>query len=183
MKRRIIVCMATVLAICSVIICACAAQIEYTDRVEPKAGYSQTTYSAQLLNRGTETIKRGIQWSYINNSANTMSKVVAGQWLENNSIGYSSGMSGAKSAVEKTVGYDVDFIGYKNWSYTVTMKPHKGVSLGLNSVYYDDDLKITKKYQVWSGNSTTPTTTYTYGTAWAKGFSHHDIYVLYDDIK
>lgn len=181
MMRKIILCLVSALMICSLGIYACAANGEISDEIEPKGGYSQTTYSAAITSRTTETIKRGIVYSKVNNTAQATTTTQGGQYLEKNS--YGTGMGGAKDAIEQAVGYDVDFIGYKNWQYTLEVKPYRGVSLGLNSVYLKDNLKITEKYQVWSGNSVNPTTTYTYGTAWAKGFNYHSFYVIYDDIK
>lgn len=152
--------------------------------VEPQ-GYSQTTFSATVTSTTRETIKHGIVDNIVNNSNVPVTQTLGGMYTVRNSYGYSDGMGGAgsKAAIEQAVGFDVDMVANKSWQHTVTAGPHKSVSVGINNVYTRKNVKITKKYQVWTGNNINPTTTYTYGTGWARNWYTYDCYLISDDIK
>ncbi len=169
MKKRFLI------VVLAMLICVSSAIIT-TGAVEPK-GSSRTTFSATVTGTTTEVIKFGPVYTWDNNSNKSVTRTASAFYPVENSYGYSSGMGGAKSAIETAVGFDVDSAKMQQWRYTVTAAPWQRVTIGINDKYTRKNVKITKKYQVWSGNNLYPTTSYTYGTGWARQWYAYECYV------
>lgn len=175
MKKRFFI------AVLAVFICV-PSVILTTEAVEPRRGSSRTTFSASVTGTTTEVIKFGPVYVWDNNVNRSETKTVSAFYPVKNSYGYSSGMGGAKAAIENAVGFDVDSAKTQQWRYTVTAAPWQRVTIGINDKYTRKNVKITRKYEVWLGNSLYPTTSYTYGTGWARQWYAYECYVLRNNI-